>query len=213
MTNAEMLAYVRTYLDESSESFYLDDEEIYPALTNAQIEVGDILIKKWRAENRNNEVSEIPLTLQPLVTNTTSLVASGASSVSIPTVWELINLKWTPSLTAHSTYPKTQNCIMISPSQVNRYLQNPLTKDGFYVWRKNQTFYMNPPASITNAVATYDNFKTLSYDIDATHSAELHEVSHQAICERALWLLLKDRESDQAQLHEQKSMALIGELV
>lgn len=213
MTRTEMLAYVRTQLDEGSEAFYLDDEEIYPALTEAQLEVANVVIKKWLAENRNREISEIPLAVQPLVTNTTNLLASGANSFSAPLMLYLINVKWTPSAIAHTTYPTTQNCSLISLSQVNRYLQNPLTKDGFYAWRKNATVYLNPASSITNSVATYDHFKTFSYDIDASHDAELHEVSHKAICEEALWLLLKDREVQLAQLHQQKANQLMGELL
>lgn len=213
MTRTEMLAYVRTHLDEVSEVFYLDDEEIYPALHEGQIEVANVVAKRWLESNRNKELSEVPLTLQPLVTNTTSPLASGASSFSAPTLMFLINVKWTPSAIAHTTYPTTQNCVLISPSQVNRFLQNPLTKDGFYAWRKGATVYVNPASSITNAVATYDYFKTFTYDIDATHDAELHEVSHKAICEKALWILLKDRELQLAQLHEQMADKLMGELL
>lgn len=213
MTQTEMLAYVRTYLDEASENFYLDDEEIYPALTLAQFEILNIVAKKWIEDSVNKNVQDVPLVIQPLVANTTSLLASGANSASVPLAFMLINVKWTPSAIAHTTYPKTQNCIRITPSQANRFLLNPLTKNGFYFWRKNQTVYVNPVSSITNAVLTYDYIANPTTDIDATHSAQLHEIGHQAICERALWLLLKDRETDQAQAHEMKADKLIGELI
>lgn len=213
MTRTEMLAYVRTHLDEATEDFYLDDEEIYPALTEAQIEVANVVAKRWLESNRNKDISDIPLTLQPLVTNTTSLLASGASSFSAPTMMFLINVKWTPSAIAHTTYPTTQNCVLISASQVNRFLQNPLTKDGFYAWRKGSTVYVNPASSITNAVATYDYFRNFNNDITASNDPELHDISHRAICEKALWLLLKDRELQVAQLHEQMADKLIGELL
>lgn len=208
-----MVAYVRTYLDEPTEAYYYDDEEIYPALTEAQIEVANIVAKRWLELNRNKEVSEIPLVIQPLVANFTTLLASGATSFSAPLMMFLINLKWTPSAIAHTTYPTTQNCIKISPSQSVRYLQNPLTKDGFYVWRKNATLYVNPPASVTNAVATYDCIKSFTGDITASIQPELHEVGHRAICEKALWLLLKDREVQVAQAHEAQADKLIGELL
>lgn len=212
MTRTEMLAYVRTYLDEASEAYYKDDEEIYPILTEAQTEVANVVAKKWLEANRNKEVSEVPLVLQPLLTNSTSLLASGANSFSAPTMMFPISVKWTPSAIAHTTYPTTQNCIWISMSQVNQFLQNPLNKDGFYAWRRGTTILLNPTASITNAVATLEFFATPA-DITASVDPTIHEVGHKAVCERALWLLLKDRELQVALTHDQHAEKLMGELL
>ena len=47
MTNVEMLARTRVFLDEATEDFYLDDEEIYPALAEAQLELCNTLAQSW----------------------------------------------------------------------------------------------------------------------------------------------------------------------
>lgn len=212
MTRTEMLAYVRTYLDEATEAFYKDDEEIYPILTEAQLEVVNVVAKKWLETNRNREMSEVPLVLQPLLTNSTSLLASGADSFTVPTMMFPVSLKWTPSAIAHTTYPTTQQCVWISMSRVTEFLQNPLTKDGFFAWRRGATILLNPKSSITNAVATIEHIATPA-DITASVDATIHEVGHKALCERALWLLLKDRELQVAMAHDQQAEKLMGELL
>lgn len=78
MTTAEMLARVRTLLDEASAGFWTD-AEVYYALTDGQIETINILIKMFEQTN------ELPKALIPLgKTQTGSGTASLAADFLYP---------------------------------------------------------------------------------------------------------------------------------
>lgn len=216
MTRTEMLAYVRTYLDEVSEAYYLDDEEIYPMLTRAQYEIIQLVCSKWYEANKNRNGAEIPLVLQGINAEINGFVASGQREITVANMIMPIHITWNPTSSSMTTFPNAQKCIWISPADADRLTLNPLHDDGYYAWRIRSTVIRVNPYS-TNANASYllTYIKTPDYPIDATHDAGIHEVGHQAICERALWLLMKDQESS-AQLataHEAKADKLIQGLL
>ena len=47
MTNTEMLARMRSMLDEATTVLYNDTTELYPALSLAQLELSNVIVSDW----------------------------------------------------------------------------------------------------------------------------------------------------------------------
>lgn len=199
MTNLEMLAKVRTFLDESAEDFYFDDEEIYPALSDAQREIVNVIANNWFYQGRPL-YAPIPRTLQPLVLDTSGTLALGTNSITVASqVVVPVSLRWNPN---GAVVADLKNCVFVTEGEVYMLISNKSLADGYYAWWNNTGVYVNPISA--NASASY-NLKTIKAPVDITASVQpvTDEVAHDAIVERSLWLLLKDRETQQAQIHLQ----------
>lgn len=205
MTNAEMVVKVRSFLDESAEDFYFDDEEIYPALSDAQRELTKTIADTWFYQLRPT-LAPVPKAIQPLIFADNGVIISGSYEIVLTkSIIVPVGLRWNP---AGGLVTGLKPVIFITDGEVYHLLANKELSDGFYCWWNSTKAFVNPPS--TNAGASYF-FDYIQNPVDITASVQptTDEVAHDAIVERALWVLLKDRETQQAQLHLQ----LYGQLL
>lgn len=201
MTRTEMLAYVRTHLDETSEAYYLDDEEIYPALAEAQREILQHLATSWyqmNLQSRNN----LPVfkAINLMIEETESTLASGAYSIAVDDLIVPVSVLWAyddPALA------NGKMCVMVGEELAEQLKHNSQTDGAYLTWWDGTYVLLNPVSDHASARYKVRYIKEIASDIDASTDPVLDEVAHIAICERALWVLMKDRELQTAQAHLQ----------
>ena len=208
MTNTEMLAKLRSFLDEATADLYIDATELYPALTEAQKELVKTISDAWYDEGKGIH-KRVPKAVMPLVSAVASTIASGSNSFALATIVVPVSMKWNPD----GAVADGKQCTFGNSSgEFLKLLDNSLLAGGSYCWWDGVNVYVNPVSA--HASAGYSlGLITEPTDIDASTQPVTDEVAHDAIVERACWILLKDRESQQAQVHLQMYGALLQGLM
>lgn len=202
MTKTEMLFKLRGWVDEATADFYADATDLYGALTDAQLEVVKQLADNWKLKSKQTpEGLKIPIALMPLITTETGTINSGLGTDTLTAEpIQVISVQWQldGSLTAGSPW-----AVELSQSDNSlRLFQNALLSTGTYYWWDEGNLYVRPLSS-DNSAAYSIVFIDTPVDITSGVEPETGVVAHDAIVERAAWILLKDRESEQAQVHLQ----------
>lgn len=83
LTTVELLATLRTLLDESVEGFWKDGLDCYPALTDGQNEYTAIILAQYKAKVLINPSESIPEVLRPLYKTVSA--TTNASDFPLPT--------------------------------------------------------------------------------------------------------------------------------
>ena len=209
MLNTEMLARLRVFLDEASADLYIDTTELYPALSLAQVELCKDVANHWD-KNGRKQMLPIPLVIRDLLTNSTAQISLGANTFAKTDIILLVSLRWNPAgaLTAGG-----QQCIYTSGSgEFLKVLENRYLSDGYYYYALGGVVHLNPVS--TDNAATYDlEYIDTPADISSSVQPVVQDIGHDAIVERACWILLKDRETEQANIHLQMYGKLLQGLV
>lgn len=204
-----MLLKLRGWLDEVSNDFYDDTTELYPALSLAQLELTKDVANHWDV-NKRKLMLPVPLVIRDLTTNSTAQISLGANTFAKTDVILLISMRWNPdgALSAGG-----RQCLYTSGSgSFLKVQENRLLSDGYYYYALGGVVHVNP-ISADNA-ATYDlEYIDTPTDISSSVQPVVQDVGHDAIVERAAWIVLKDRESEQANLHLQMYGKLLQGLV
>lgn len=201
MTSTVMLAAVRTILDESSASFWTDNE-IYAALADGQNEVINKLLSVYRAKRQIGPETLLPLELASISVRVVGFGA--ASAVALPVGFlELIAAKWD-----HDNSGGKIPCRIITPSEAhfmenNTYLVATSTDP--VVWIAVDagdglpSIIFRPVYSTTGA---YDiDYLDKPTDIASGVNAELPVNTHNAIVHFATSrMLYKDQRVEEAQI-------------
>jgi hypothetical protein len=206
MTNAEMLVRLRSLLDETTADLYIDATELYPALSLAQIDVCKDVANYWDENGRKN-MKPLPLTIRDGVTTLSSTIASGAFSFAVGDIIMPVAIKWNPA----GAVASGKMCTYVS-GEVRKLLENSLLADAYTFYDQDGYIWVNPVSTDNSAGYLLEYIDTPT-DIDVSTQPVLQDVSHDAIVERACWILLKDRETQQAQLHLQMYGTLLQGLV
>ncbi len=212
MTNAEMLARVRSMLDEATAELYIDATELYPALSLAQIELSKTIADNWHERQGTNFVPvNIPLAIQDLIETEKNVITTSAVSTAISAdPLQIISCQWQSdgAIVDGSPY-----CIEIAQGVSGRkILINSLLSDGLFFFFADQLLTVHPVSTNGSAEAEITFFDT-PVDITSGVQPETNAVAHDAIVERACWILLKDRETEQANTHLQMYGALLQGLI
>jgi hypothetical protein len=206
MTKEEMLAKVRMFADEATEDFYLDDEEIYPALSEAQVEVVRQIANQWFYNGRER-LKPMPRSLNGLVTNVSGTISTGAYQFVYPTLFVIpVTLQWNPNSSAPAS---GKYCLPVNETnEMNRLKANQYLAGGYYMAWDGTSIFLNPVSA--DASAGY-SLQYIKMPVDITVSVEPESGSdcHDAIVERAMWILMKDREAQIAQAHLQLYATLL----
>lgn len=194
-----MLSRTRMFLDEAVETFY-DTDEIYEALSQAQKEIGNIVANHW-FNNLKKGLQALPQTLKTLETTTSATLTAGQVEITIATMLMPITFILDSVV---RTY--------VQPTAEGRFIMNsPITSDGKYYWHSG-TKIMIPVALAGNASYTLYHL-IIPTDINGSTQPVLHEVAHDAIIERALWILMSDENAQLAQTHLQLYQAQLQGLM
>ena len=107
MTNTEMLAQLRSFLDEATADFYADATELYGALSNAQIELARALADDWKQKERSstNPINP-PKAILPLRTLELGTINSGVRTATITAApLQFMNVNWQSDGAVTATSP------------------------------------------------------------------------------------------------------------
>jgi hypothetical protein len=211
MDKAEILARLRSILDEATETFYDDDTELYPALSLAQIELVKAVADNWKVRSDASDVPvKVPKAITPLLTTEKSVIATTNFSVAISgSPIQAVSCQWQSdgAIVDGSPY-----AVELAEPTARRMIQNTYLANGIYYWYTSDLLTVNPVSSSGSAEAEIIFIDT-PVDITASVDPETDAVAHDAIVERASWILLKDRETEQAQLHLQMYGVLLEGLL
>lgn len=208
MLNTEMLAKLRAFADETTADFYIDATNLYGALSDAQIELCKDVANFWDM-NKRKEMLPIPLVIRDLITTSASTMASGVNSFVLADIILLVSLKWNPA----GTLPTGKQCLYVGGGgEFQKLLENSLLSDGYYYYSAQGKVYVNPVSSDGTASYSLEYIDTPT-DISSSVQPVVQDVGHDAIVERAAWILLKDRETEQANIHLQMYGKLLQGLV
>lgn len=195
-----MLAKLRTFLDEATTELYIDASELYPALAEAQRELVQAIANNWYDEGRG-QFKRIPKAIMPLLTAVSAAIASGSNSFALATIVVPVSMDWDFESNPGNTAEK--QCLFIGSSGVAlKLLENSLLVDGRYCWWDGVNVYVNPISADNASSYTFSYIKEPS-EIGGAVQPDTDAIAHDAIVERACWILLKDRESEQANIHLQ----------
>jgi hypothetical protein len=213
MIRTEMLLKLRNFVDEASQDFYDDGNDLYPALAEAQRELLLTVANVWREKVTAGGSQSVPKVIQTMINKQTATLGIGLDEITVTDMIVPISMVWNPDGTITNAF-EGDNCIYINTDKAQHILRNSLLEDGFYFWLfETNGLQLNPKSANSNATYILDYIQEIANDIDASNDPELDEVGHDAIIERACWILLKDRESDQAQIHLQLYGQLLQGLV
>ena len=201
MTRTEMLANVRTSIDEATASFWTDTE-IYLALTNGQQEAANYFLNIYKVKSKDDLSVPIPQPLEVLykvasATTTTGIVDKPSD------YWHLLSASYAYTGGLTGTF---YNCRIerFSASMFfninNTYLAATATSPIVYdVYSTSHKFYFRPDTSGTGAYAL--NYLKTPTAITASVDPELAVQTHTAIVHFAVaQMLLKDQRPQEAQL-------------
>lgn len=213
MTNTGMLARLRTFLDEASEVFYDDDAELYVALTLAELEMIKVIADAWRQRMlKGEEPIKMPVAIMPLRAlelGAVSAIGDKADTLSAPAL-QAVSMKWNPD--GAITAGGKQAVELSQGDTALRMVETPYLEDGYYFWWEEVTLYFNPPSTVDDAEWSFV-FIGYPQGISSSLQPEIDSVAHDAVVERACWILLKDRETEQANLHLQMYGGMMKGLV
>ncbi len=185
MTALELLARLRTLLDENSAQFWLDSE-CYSAFTDAQIEIIKRVYAKWIVLPN----ADLPITIRSLFTTTTQTAQTGTSFTLPTTLFQLLGIK-VDSVNSGIYIPA-----FVRPQNQSKYYiqDNPYSKSS-----KSDVFYDIQMPNIvfetilTNGNIVYD-FLVKPSDINGTPippvNPTIDSISHEAIIYYAWYVLL-----------------------
>jgi len=208
MTSPNMLAKLRTLLDEASATFW-SDTECYASLADGQREVINFALIFY---NKNPE--HIPEVLRPLLTSTSSTIGSSGSSASLPASFIApVSVKY-----SHTNGTQVPTFIRSNGQghffkQANSLLQPVATTPFTYF-----CYFLAGTIVFETAAATTSGY-TLEYlalptDIASGQNATIPDFTHNAIVQYAYaQLLLKDKKHQEAAQEWQKFMAMLPNLI
>lgn len=197
MTNTEMLFKLRAMLDEASAELYVDATDLYGALSDAQLELCNVIALSWYEENQV-KLAAIPRAIQPLITTKAGTIATPSHSFILIDIIRPISIQWNPE---SSTIADGKYCVFTSSDGAFlKLLENSLLSGGHYSWWDGALVFVNPPSNHANAGYSLEYIK-VPVDISSSVQPITNEVAHDAIVERACWIILKDRENEQANIH------------
>jgi len=197
-----MLFKLRGWVDEAAADFYADATDLYGALTDAQLEVVKQLADNWKKKDRaSSRGVPIPIALMPLITAEAGTINSGLGTDTLTDEpIQVVSVNWQLDGALVATSPWAVELSQSGNSL--RLLQNTLLSTGTYYWFDEGNLYVRP-LSTDNTAAYSIVFIDTPKDITSAVEPETGVVAHDAIVERAAWILLKDRETQQAQVHLQ----------
>lgn len=200
-----MLFRVRSFLDEEAAELYIDNTELYPALSLAQLELVKNVADIWAQKK-----GKLPLAIEPLKTTQSGTITIGGFTAPISEqIVRVISLRWQFDGVITATSPYAIE--LADELAARRMLANRLLTDGTYFWYIYNEITVHPISTGSAGYST--NFIKVPVDITTSVQPETHDVAHDAIVERALWILLKDRESEQANIHLQMYGTLLKGLI
>jgi hypothetical protein len=203
MTSTEMLARVRSLLDEASASFW-SDSEIYSALTDGQQSIANYFYNLYILRSSEKQDVPIPKVLEKLYTASSGTTAT--SNVAKPSgYWHLISAKY--------AYDDTikYNCRIEKISSAtfsnldNTYLSATNTSPVIYedYSASSVDFYFSPPPNVTAGYKIY--YLKFPSAISGSSEPSLDVLVHDAIVDYAMFkLLMKDQRPNEAQVYLQK---------
>lgn len=215
MTRTEMLARVRTLLDEVGTASFWTDTEIYSALTDAQQETANYFLRMYNVALMNNANSKLPQPLESLVISATATLATAGLTKPVD-YWHIISASYanTGGL-AGTFYPCRIEKLnpVLGFNLGNTYLAPSATDPKVYeAYSATLQLWFSPAPSGTGAYTlTYLKTPTsISASVDpilpvSTHSAIVHWATAQ--------MLFKDQRPQEAQLHLQNfinELSIIG---
>lgn len=203
MISTEMLARLRTLLDESSASFWTDTE-CYAALADGQTKIIDEVLRVYKMRLKIDPAFEVPEELRVLTTLAKGTIA--ASQINVPTgfIW-LVNAKWD-----HDETGGEKSCLIVSQDrnythdQENSFLVADATSPISWVGPEQtsgvQSINFRPTYSSS---ATYTiNYLKYPTAIASGQNPTLSENTHTAIVfYAAYWMLAKDQRPEEAMIH------------
>lgn len=209
MTTAQMVAHVRTLLDEVGVTAgFWNDTEIYPGLADGQQAVANYFLNMYKLRVLQDLNAPIPQPLEALYTLVTATTTTGI--VDRPAdFWHLLSSSYTTTGGLAGTF---YNCRIerFSASMFfninNTYLLASITDPIVYdVFSTTQKFYFNPVPSATGAYAL--NYLKVPTAIASSVEPTLPVQTHNAIVFFAVaQMLFKDQRSGEAQTKMQDFM-------
>lgn len=202
MTGANLLARLRTLLDEASASFWTDTEA-YAALADGQNAVIALSLGVYRAKKSSllNQDVPLPLVLQALYATQTATVNSGASSASLSgTVLELVYLKYNHSAVSPLYPARLRNFSPASEFKAaNSFLVATPSSGEYYIRFNNPTITFET-ASTDNAATWIAGVLSQPTDIGASQASVIPDTCVPAIVQFAFARMLsKDQRVQESQ--------------
>ena len=194
-----MLARTRIFLDEATADLYTD-ANVYIALAEAQREIAFAIATNWYNRRKQDKTISIPLSIMPLVEVLEDNITTGQKFINVTNMIIPIALLWAFDDTSEAE--NGQPCIWIDEEEAEHIIRNSLLAGGYYAWWDQTGIYVNP-VSTSDGAYRLRYIEEIPLDIDSSNDATLNEIAHEEIIERALWILRKDRETQQAQAHLQ----------
>lgn len=202
MTSANLLARLRTLLDEASASYWTDTEA-YAALADGQNAVVTIALGVLRASRMakpNGDVA-LPFVLKPLYAVQTGTVASGQSAATL--TGNVLEVLWVTynSATGTPLYPVRirHNSYASQFQKANTYLVASTTTNEYYAQITNLTTITFETASTNNAAAYNVGLLSQATDIASGQNPVLPDEAVPAILMFAFARLLnKDQRLEEA---------------
>lgn len=187
MTSIEMLARLRTLLDETPEGFWDDDLDAYPYLAQAQLEV----IRRIARFK--------PIALRQLVTRGALTAQTFAIDTGVALAGDFFLIY---SIKANATGGTEKPCY--ERSERNDYSDNPYLSsesDRLYYSISGNPLKLYFETNFVNGTVTLD-YITKPDDIDATTDPEIDETAHMAIVYGAYSSLLLKAKLDNSRALE-----------
>jgi len=198
MTATQLLASLRTLLDEDTEQYWLDPE-CYTALTNGQKEYASIVLAQYKAKAGVNPFEPLPEVLRPLLNPVTQSLVN-ATYLPLPP-----NYLYDLSVYVYGTYNRPFFKRKQSRSLLFEQVNSLLGAQGYYYSIDNVNLNFEIPAP---SVAINIDFKylMLTPPIDGSLSPAsdpvLPDFTHDAIVQYAYSELLKKPKRTQESLAE-----------
>ncbi len=213
MTSANLLARLRTIIDEASAS-YFTDVECYAALSDGQKETVNIVLAIYEAKRKVNPNEEIPEVFVPIIKTVNATLTTGTMSIPLPNdylkdLWLQYNHDNSLSL---KPCRKRQYSRGYPQLQANTFMQDNLGSEYFY--SIYGTIIQLESAVTINGGGYKFSYISIPPDISAGGSNPvlfdnaLESVVHYAAAD----LFTKDELTEQAQIEFQKFLLLVKNL-
>lgn len=202
MTGPNLLARLRTLLDEASAAYWTDAES-YAALADGQNAVIAIALGVYRAKKFSLPNQDIPLShvLQSLFSTQTATVGVGVATASLTgTVLELVYVKWNSAAATPLYACRVRNYSPASEFKAaNSFLVATPTSGEYFIRFNNPTITFETVS--TNAAATYlAGVLTQPTDIGAAQASTVPDICVPAIVQFAFARMLsKDQRVAESQ--------------
>ena len=142
----------------------------------------------------------VPLAITPFIEEFGDTYTAGEFELTIADFIVPISIMWSPS---SSDIANALPCVLTNEYQKDLMISNSLLAGGYYAWVKSPTLIAVHPIATAASIANVFYIEQPTADIASGVEPQLRDIAHDAIIERALWILLEDRESQQAQAHLQ----------